>query len=274
VNDFINKSGLLSIILVLLSGTLTGYAAPLAEREGRIPSHPLHEVIDVCKDLGTPANSNKMVLWQKMCRPTLLTNDPSGLSLPSFHHDLLMGGMFLQAKVKLDESIHCFADSKAGAIGPSNNCISIGAPEGSSLAGSPMIADTGQSLYEFKLPDLEFQGGESTEAVLPYRGSPYQKFSESIITDQDGFTQDAGITPNMQLLELQREEFGKLVFWDYDYQIEVSDTLTRFIPKNLSTRNFDVGDLIAVLLLALLLPDYKKLRQFWGSVLVRKTLKC
>ena len=274
MNPFINKPGLLSIILVLLTGTLTGYAAPLAEGEGIATNHTSHGALDACRDVGTPTNSNKMVSWQEMCRPTLLINDHLRSSLPSFHRDLLVGDMSQNAQVNSFSSVHCFAESRTGTSAPGNNCISIGLPGVISLAGTPMISDTFQSLYVFELPEFEFQGRESSEVVLPYKRRTHSRYSENIVADQNVYSLDGDVAPNIQLLALQREEFRKLVFWDYDYQIEVSNTLTRFIPKNLSTRNLDVGDLIAVLLLALLLPDYRKLRLFWGSVFVRRTLKC
>ena len=274
MNAFINKSGLLSIMLVVLAGTLTGHAAPLAEREGIANGKTSHEVFDACKDIGTSANSNKIVSWQEMCRSTLLPTNHLGSSYSSFHHDLLVGDIAHQVQIKSDESVKCLGESRASSAVPGNNCISIGVPGVISLAGTPMISDSFQSLYEFELPEFESQWRDSRKVFLPYKGRVYPIYSENIVTDQNRFSRDAGVPLNMQLLALQREESKNLSFWDYDYQIEVSDTLTRFIPKsNLVSRSVEMGDLIPVLLLGLLLPDYRKLRFLLGGIFVRKTLK-
>ena len=81
MSGLIFKSGLLSIILVLV-GSVAAWAAPLAEHEGITTSQTTQAVfITACKDMGMSAYAVKMVSWEEICRPTpspngqLIVND-------------------------------------------------------------------------------------------------------------------------------------------------------------------------------------------------------
>lgn len=274
VKTFIWRSGLLSITLVVLFGSLPAYGAPLAEQMELISSHTPSGIFEGCKDIGETVNFSKVAFWQENCRPTQLKEDRSLAKPRNFHHDLLSGDMVYPRNVKYDKSINCFGESMLGASGMVNNCISNGGFGVISLTNTPILSETIQSLYEFELPHMESRGRKSSEVVLAYNGSPHPRHLDSIVTDLNGFIQDGSVTPNVQLQALQQKEFKQLVFWEYDYQIQVLDTVTRFIPKTLSIRNVEIGDLLALLLLLLLLPDYKRFRILLGDVFVRKTLKC
>ena len=70
----------------------------------------------------------------------------------------------------------------------------------------------------------------------------------------------------LEFLGIQPPNTRDLTFADSTYLVEVSDTLTRFIPAaSLATKNIEFRDILVLVFLLLLLPDYKKWRNLFGS---------
>ena len=270
---FMCRSGMLSIILMVSYWTLTGYAAPLVDREGIASGQTPPVALDACKDLELSTFASKNGSWRKNCRLALLTNERSVSSLQAFHYDLFWGDRFNLLQMTAEESVQCFADSKVMAFNARKNCILMGAPWLHAVTDIPTTADTFQSLFEFQLSDPERKRLESSEVISSFRSQWYSGYPGARGSDELRFANFSSMNSNMRLLGNNGKEFRNIMFSDNDYKIEASDTITRFIPiSTRPIRKLEFGDMISVLLLVLLLPDYRKLGRFLGRVFVRRSL--
>ncbi len=263
------------LTLTLVVWTVTGYGAPLVEREGLAFNHTPLVALGSCKDVDMSSYSNKNGSWQKNCRLALLTNERSISSLSSFHYDLVWGDRFNHSQLTVDESVQCFAESKFMVLNTRKNCILMGAPWLHDVTDIPTTAHTFQSLFEFELSDSGRRRLESNEVISSYRSQGHSVYSRARVLDELGFANFTSMNTTMRLLGDNAEEFRNIMFTDNNYKIEASDTITRFIPiSTRPIRRLEFGDMISILLLVLLLPDYRRLGGFLGSVFVRRSLKC
>ena len=262
---FICRSGLLRILLVLF-GALAGYAAPLPDREGTTTNQATHEVFSACKDMAISAYAVKMVPWQETCRPTLSTHARSEVGFQHYHPDFVWGDMFSQSQLT-DDSLQCLSNTSTGKSDLKKICNIMGMPWINTVTGIPTLSETFQSLYEFDLPEREFQKDAVSGLALSYQSRQFLTYGGTVSSDWSRILAASNMSSSMQLLPLQDQNLRNLAFWDSGYQLEVSDTVTRFIPKlAIHTRSLELGDLVALLLFLLLLPDYKKLRSLFTNV--------
>jgi len=136
-------------------------------------------------------------------------------------------------------------------------------------SGRSMVPGTFQSLYEFELPEQKFQRETVGGMQVSYSGQQLTRYRGPVGSDWSAISTGSTMAPLMQLLLSLFPEPGlrNLGVTEAGYQLEVSDTMTRFLPKlPIPTRRVELGDLIPFLLLLFLLPDYKKLCRGQGML--------
>lgn len=261
MTGFICKSGLLSIILVVVE-SLTALAAPLAQGEGIRTGQTRPEAFRACKNIEISTYAVTMDSWEEVCRPTLSTNTRSEVGLRLYHSAVVWGDTFSHAQLKVDDSTPCLSRTKSGLSDLKYVCRAVGMPWINSVAGISTISETLQSLYEFVLPEEEFQKETFRGMELSYAGKQFLRYRGTVLSDRSEISTVPQMATIMQLLLSLFPEQGlrNLGLSESSYQIEVYDTLTRFIPiLSTQTRRVELGDLLPLLLLLLLLPNYKQL---------------
>jgi len=260
------KSGLLSIMFVLV-GSLVGYAAPLTDRDGMAPSQTTNSVSRACMDMGMSAYAAKMVFRREPCQATLSTTTQSKLGVQLYHPDGVWGDKFSQAQLMVNEFFPCLSRTKSGTSNLQNSCNVMGMLWINSFASIGIISETFHSLYEFVLPEGALQKDSVGREKLAHPGRQFGPYRGTVLSNRSSNEHVFNILSIMELLGYQDQGLRNLAFWETQYQVEVFDTITRFIPKvSINTRKVELEDVIALCLLLFLLPDYKKLHSLFGTV--------
>lgn len=260
----IKITGILSFLLAVLFGVIISDAAPFAEGTNFVSDHSAQGELIACRGKNTSTISGKGKAWEETCRSVFLPRHHASDRILSFHQDVVWGELGKQSQLAIDESFGCTSESGAMTLNTSSNCIFIGAPWLKAVTDIPTISDTFQSLFEFELSEPGRKRIEPSEEILSYENPGMSPSIGVMVSDELDFSKVTNLDIPKQLLGTRTVELKTFVYSNNDYKIEASDTMTRFIPISMrNMRGVEIGDLVSLLLLLLLLPDYRKLKIYF-----------
>ena len=271
------RIGLFSILFILVSGG-TGLAASMGE-QGTIQIPVNRESIHhagtlgkgtytLCKHMEKWTGSGLLTTGEDTCS--------SNLSNTRYQEDVgvhmkepsIIEGNPHQLKFNAAEYSQCLFTSQTVVPSLEKHCQTLGVPWLHPSTEISAIQETFPSLYEFELPVKEWHHNGIDRSNVSFSDRQFNRNASSVFAEGHKDVRSSHDSASLEVLAFQQEEGTRsLVFWAPDHQVEVSNTMTKFIPKApVQTRNVEWSDLLYLFLLLLLLPDYQKWRSLLGKV--------